>query len=77
MIEVDTWQKVGRHFRCGCCRRMPTCVDILDLKVCPHCQHVMKWYETDHGIFSMRPTEGEDQNGKEKEHEEPLSGEDR
>lgn len=61
MNNYDTWLKVGGSFRCGCCLRMPTFVDIRDLKVCPHCQHIMNWYETDHGSLPMRNQEGEEQ----------------
>lgn len=60
MDDYSTWKLVGHIFRCGCCGKIPVYVDIRDLKTCPHCEHVMKWYETDHGIFSMPAREEED-----------------
>lgn len=69
MSKYDTWLKVGNTFRCGCCEKIPTFVDINDLAVCPHCKHVMKGYETDHGIFLFVKNGGEGQNDKEKMHE--------
>ena len=47
--DVDAWKKVGSTYKCGCCGRIPTFVDICDLKVCPHCDHQMWWYEKDDG----------------------------
>ena len=52
--KYDTWLKVGEHYRCGCCGRMPIFVDIRDLTVCPHCQHMMNWYETENGIKPIK-----------------------
>lgn len=63
MRDYDTWLKVGSTFRCGCCGKIPIFVDIRDLTVCPHCLHIMKFYETDHGVFPIR-TIGGDQNDK-------------
>lgn len=60
----STWLKVGKNFKCGCCGKMPTFVDILDLKTCPHCQHMMRWYETDHGVYPLKFQGGENQNGE-------------
>lgn len=61
MDEYSTWLKFGGSFRCGCCYKMPTFVDIRDLTVCPHCDHIMKWYETDQGIFPIK-NQGEGEN---------------
>ena len=58
IVEVrpcDIWQKFGGSFRCGCCGKMPTFVDIRDWRTCPHCEHVMKWYETAYGLEPMPP----------------------
>lgn len=43
--EVDVWKYFGGAYKCGCCGRIPTFVDIRDLKTCPHCLHQMWWYE--------------------------------
>lgn len=67
MDKYDTWLKVGEHFRCGCCLKMPIFVDIRDLTVCPHCQHIMKWYETDHGIFPIKIRNGGENDGYQEE----------
>lgn len=67
MEKYDTWLKVGEHFRCGCCMRMPIYVDIHDLMVCPHCLHIMKWYETDHGTFPLKMQKGDEKHDEQEE----------
>lgn len=46
---VDTWKRIGKTYRCGCCGKIPVFVDIRDLKVCPNCRHQMLWYENEDG----------------------------
>lgn len=29
-------------------------VDIRDLTICPHCEHVMNFYETENGLVPLR-----------------------
>lgn len=68
MNKYDTWLKFGQTYRCGCCLKIPTYVDIRDLTVCPHCEHLMKQYETDHGVFPIKIQEREaisDEEGEE------------
>lgn len=53
--EYDVWKMVGvSTYRCGCCGRIPVFVDIRDLTICPHCEHVMNFYETENGIAPIR-----------------------
>lgn len=59
MNNYDTWLKFCGTFRCGCCYKIPTFIDIRDLTRCPHCEHVMKFYETEKGIVPLRDSEGE------------------
>lgn len=67
MNKYDTWLKFGGTFRCGCCYKIPTFVDIRDLTVCPHCEHAMKFYETDHGVFPIKFQGGDNQDGEAQE----------
>ena len=59
MSNYDTWLMFGGTFRCGCCYKIPIFIDIRDLTRCPHCEHVMKFYETEKGIVPLRDSEGE------------------
>ena len=52
--DYDVWKRVGGSFRCGCCGRIPVFVDIRDLTICPHCEHVMNFYETENGLVPIR-----------------------
>jgi len=53
--QYDVWKKLGTTFKCGCCGRIPHFVDIRDLQNCPHCGHLMNYYETEDGLVPLRP----------------------
>jgi hypothetical protein len=53
--QYDVWLKIGKTYKCGCCGRIPCFVDIRDLTTCPHCEHMMNYYETDEGPKLLRP----------------------
>lgn len=48
--ERKIWKKYGNTYRCGNCGYIPTYVDIRDWKVCPKCEVLKSFCETDHGL---------------------------
>ena len=55
--EQKIWKKIGRVYKCGNCGFTPTYIDISDWKICPKCELIKLFYETDHDlkpIFSYK-----------------------
>lgn len=49
-MRYDIWYQVGSTYKCGCCGRIPTYLDIKYMRECPKCHHYMTGYETENSI---------------------------
>ena len=56
--DYDVWKKFGNTYKCGCCGRIPTYVDIRDLKECFFCEHLMNYYEGENGELILLRADG-------------------
>lgn len=48
--EYKIWRKLGVMYKCPNCGFIPTYVDIRDWKICPKCEVLKSFCETDHGL---------------------------
>lgn len=52
-----TWLKIGNMYKCGNCGKIPTYINIQELKKCPYCDILKSFYEKNPGEFVPMWTE--------------------